>query len=833
MAAFIRLWRVLFLGIACLLPAAACAGGTAGGLANLSTDPNRGLFPASSIVDFRYLLNAPAGKHGFLTARDGHFYWADGGRARFWGVNISSRSVWVDHGRIEQVADVLARAGCNMVRFEALDTADGILDIPGSTNTQSLNPERLERLDYWIAQLKKRGIYVYLDLLDFRQFKPGDGVAAWDQLGRAAKPCAVFDDRLIFLQQEYARELLTHRNPYTGLRYVEDPAIALVEVCNEHGLFIKASELDALPDYYALELRRLWSAWLAHRYASRDALAAAWKRASGRDVLQPFEDPASGTVALPMFGGPLRAPADQPGAQGGVLAQPWDPRRAPARVADGVRFLYDMQRRYFRQMHQFLRGLGVKVPVTAVVSSDIPPDLASVADEMDFTAENYYFDHPAFTGKDWEGAFFYNDTNPLRFSSVYQIAPWLSALRWQGKPVVVREWAVVWPNRYRAVAMPEMAAYAGLQDVDAALLFGYQVERDPGRLGDFDHQADPTVWGLFGLAAQCFLRGDVQPSPYALTIRYSDEQLFHWPNTISDLYRCAWAARVESLYTPGTLPMLPNASGGRITSRRTRLAARGRRAYRTAGRRGTGPKTQPLLSKHIEVPGSSEASVSSLLQRFQMAGGACDPRMFDTGVLKSATGEVVRRTTEGLLELVTPRTVAVCGELPSGLPMHLGDWTVVTGTAVGAFMAVSLDGEPLVRSRRFVMKMVSRAENTGQELQAAQSGAPGKWLIKSWGKAPIRTFGRTSAVPTRILLKGRQLVSLGLCDGTWEVAVSGGQATLVCDTPGIRVSLFDQQTTTTPDVPIVVDLSLTRQAAQQPAGGHREDVSAYGAQAGR
>ena len=31
--------------------------------------------------------------------------------------------------------------------------------------------------------------------------------------------------------------LLTHKNPYTGLRYVEDPALAIVETHNEDCIF--------------------------------------------------------------------------------------------------------------------------------------------------------------------------------------------------------------------------------------------------------------------------------------------------------------------------------------------------------------------------------------------------------------------------------------------------------------------------------------------------------------------------------------------------------------------------------------------------------------------
>src|SRR5207244_2529490 len=91
----------------------------------------------------RHLLDAPAGKYGFLQARNGKFLWPNGKRARFWGVNISNKSVWVDHSTIDNVVEVLARAGCNMVRFEALDSTGGILDIErknSSSPTETPSP---------------------------------------------------------------------------------------------------------------------------------------------------------------------------------------------------------------------------------------------------------------------------------------------------------------------------------------------------------------------------------------------------------------------------------------------------------------------------------------------------------------------------------------------------------------------------------------------------------------------------------------------------------------------------------------------------------------------
>src|SRR5215471_8259762 len=72
-----------------------------------------------SAADVSFLLDAPAGKHGFTVVRNGHLEFASGGRARFWGVHFTDWS----RGSIEipAKADVpmwaaaLARFGVNLV----------------------------------------------------------------------------------------------------------------------------------------------------------------------------------------------------------------------------------------------------------------------------------------------------------------------------------------------------------------------------------------------------------------------------------------------------------------------------------------------------------------------------------------------------------------------------------------------------------------------------------------------------------------------------------------------------------------------------------------------
>src|SRR5580704_8374278 len=61
---------------------------TTNGMVPFTIDHRRGALSASP-VDVSLLLDAPAGKHGFVQVKDGHLVTADGQRIRFWGVNIS------------------------------------------------------------------------------------------------------------------------------------------------------------------------------------------------------------------------------------------------------------------------------------------------------------------------------------------------------------------------------------------------------------------------------------------------------------------------------------------------------------------------------------------------------------------------------------------------------------------------------------------------------------------------------------------------------------------------------------------------------------------------
>ena len=67
------------------LPAFVCAQ-SVGGLKPFTIDHRAG---SNSLIDLSFLLDAPAGKNGFIRVEKGHLVKPDGKRIRFWGVNLT------------------------------------------------------------------------------------------------------------------------------------------------------------------------------------------------------------------------------------------------------------------------------------------------------------------------------------------------------------------------------------------------------------------------------------------------------------------------------------------------------------------------------------------------------------------------------------------------------------------------------------------------------------------------------------------------------------------------------------------------------------------------
>ena len=273
----VALWSVpLLLGCASFSPAQNFTGGYSFALPPQDTTTQTFLpaFPARPI--------APQDFIG--VGLDGHFSLNDA-PVRFFGTNCVADGAVPAKTKASFIAGRLRKMGFNLIRFHHLDNPWSTLSLLyGTGDTRHLNLYALDRLEFFIAELKKNGVYVNMNLHVARTFRTADGVTAADSLPEFGKGVTIFDPRLIWLQQEYASQLLTHVNPYTGLSMVNDPAIAMIEVTNENSLFrfwrdgllMPIPLGGVLSFYHDAMLDSLWHAYLAAAYGSTTALAAAW-----------------------------------------------------------------------------------------------------------------------------------------------------------------------------------------------------------------------------------------------------------------------------------------------------------------------------------------------------------------------------------------------------------------------------------------------------------------------------------------------------------------------------------------------------------------------------
>ncbi|HEX2674271.1 MAG TPA: CIA30 family protein, partial [Polyangiaceae bacterium] len=413
--------------------------------------PYRGTDPQKrrgTALDVSRLLDAPAGKYGPVRRAGDGFSFANGKPARFWGVNLVAAANFPTHAEADALAELLAQIGVNITRHHHLDAAWSRPNMFGYTDsTQKLDPEALERFDYLVAALQKRGIYQFFDMLVHRKPGGSDNVLAPSDVAAGFKIEGEFAPQLIELQERFVEQLMGHVNPYTKRAYAKDPALALVEVINEDSLFWVQAEGEfaiGSPEYRAM-LAKQFSEWLAkHVPGGRAALAERWKAdARGGQGLGAEEDPARGNVdAVVQFAGD-------------------DPKRlSRARGADTLRFYYDAVLGYYRRIQSKLKQLGYQSPLAGSNHwVETPIDLFVNA-QLDFIDRHAYWAHP-------NGGWGYNTNISWEPGSLLKDAGLgvlgsLATRRVKGLPYTASEWQTSAPNDYRQEGVLVMGAYAAL-----------------------------------------------------------------------------------------------------------------------------------------------------------------------------------------------------------------------------------------------------------------------------------------------------------------------------------------------------------------------------------
>jgi hypothetical protein len=468
--------------------------------------------PTPSAIDFTPFIDRPAGKGGHLKVRGSRFVDATGKRVRFWGVNIALGATFPDKAMAPILADDLARMGVNIVRFHHLDVNwGGALLKDGTETTQELDAERLDRLDFFIYELKERGIYIDLGLNVMRFYKAGDEVRDHAVLGMG-KAAVYFNPRLIELQKLYATQLLTHKNPYTHNEYRDEPALAIVEVLNENSI-IEAwwtgrlvgrddkggDTWSPLPVSYAEELTTLFNDWLP-------TVCTPEELAGFRAEQKVADDSPIPRLANDQF---------------------WSVSRE--RFFVEARFLMHIESQFFKKMIKFLKEeLGLKS--LTVGSADHNDWITGYPHQtglslFDVLDGHGYWEHPEIgTKTKSKNTPMVND--PLD-STVVQFAR--SAM--QGKPFTISEVNHPFPHEFACEGYPILTAYALLQDWDGINWFDWEYGRlKPAGVGVqpygwFDISNDPVKLACLVSSALMWHRGDVKSARATFSRSLNSEQI--------------------------------------------------------------------------------------------------------------------------------------------------------------------------------------------------------------------------------------------------------------------------------------------------------------------
>ncbi|MFN7142719.1 MAG: hypothetical protein ACK4YP_03015, partial [Myxococcota bacterium] len=481
-----------------------------------------------------------------VTVKDGHLAYPDGSRARFWGINLVREGALPDPAAAEDYARSLAHAGFNLVRPHHMDfEGEGSLANPerGEPGEPLALPEMLDRMDRFHAALKRAGVYTWLETWTLRSFRKEEGLPAPQGIPVGNKYAPFYWEEYADAKKAWVRALYDRTNPYTGLRYADDPAVAAFEIANEDSLLVawNGGMLERLPGPHRRKLDERWNVWLRAKYKTDAALNAAW-RGTSRAGLQLGETLALDSVAR------------EPSLRGRTELYP------AARAADLVQFYAELEDAHHAEMARFLReDLGFDVPLVCNTSFGVPSADARLA-ACDIVDLHVYWDPIAESNVFFDHALV---ERPMHGRMIEKLA-WCQA----DKPCTMSELNHTWPNRYGQEAPILWASLLARQDLDAVMWFAYSHGPfDPapdGPAGALDLAGRFSSWVQMPTASALFRSGAVAPPARRYVRWWSPDALLRDLSEPSSLWldpQVAWRSALDNLLrtsfapTPSVGPM--------------------------------------------------------------------------------------------------------------------------------------------------------------------------------------------------------------------------------------------------------------------------------------
>ncbi len=475
-------------------------------------------------LDVSYVLDAPAGKHGYVTVKGENFVFEDGITARFWGTNNAETASFQSHEKVDRYVDILAASGMNMVRIMDIDGGYFSPNVFGfNKDNMTVDAEAMDQLCYFWAKCKEKGIYIQYCLMGVRYPSEAMNHPAYDDLGQGFKTEIYFDEQLQELTRKLEETILTWENPYTGTTLATDPCVAMFEINNESNLIntfgmYSGTNYEITSEYEKNLFRKLFNEYLKELYGSNEELVKAWT-SDNKVALRDGESLDDGTVVL-----------DEKYLKSNFSRK---------RVNDSFSFLYKLQKEYHEDMIRWLKDLGVKAPVTG--TTNLPSnDRADIYEnaQFDYLARHQYQSHPQ-SGTDYKVGAYAGEVDSIILNPAASSLSSNAARRVTGIPYIVNEFQQCEPNMYIAenyLVSSAIFSYQGWSGLNFPFKVGELSETSKNQITDFFQvMGHPLRYGTLASSSLLYHRNEIGEAKNGYYTNYTEKDALNATNQSTGL----------------------------------------------------------------------------------------------------------------------------------------------------------------------------------------------------------------------------------------------------------------------------------------------------------
>jgi len=644
-------------------------------------DPKPDPFTPSSAFDLRSLNEKQAGDGGVIAARGSHFvHSATGQPVRFWAVNGPPQNLSGDE--LRDCARMLAKHGVNLVRIHgAYYDRDGTLD-----------PARVRHTLEVVEAMKEQGIYSHLSIYFPLWLDPKPGNTFLPGYDGKQHPFAAlyFNKDFQARYRDWWKAVLLTPDEKTGRRLLDDPAVFGLEIINEDSYFFWTFTDKNVPDPELRIVEGLFADWAGQKYGSLDAAMKHW---NGQKT--PRDNPAENRLGFrPLYN---------------IFSQ------KSARDKDTAAFLLENQRAFYKDIYDFLRGLGFKGLITASNWATASPAVFGPLEKYSYTATDFLDRHGYFecnhkgdnaawsirNGHTW------SDRSALRFDPEALGKPKLFVhpvmeVHYDDKPSMISETTFTRPNRYRSEAPLYYAAYGALQDGDAVVHFALDGARWSVKPNYWMQQwtvMSPSQMAQFPAAALIYRKGLVSAGETLVDLNLNLADLLELKGTPMPQDAALDELRLKDV------PLATELKADTLIDPLVHYVGRTDVHFT----RESKPSKLADLSNYIDRKGQSVTSI---------------------------TGQLKLDYARGVLRINAPAAQGASGNLNAAGPVTLNDLTISSDMDLLHIVAVSLDEQPLASSRKVLLQVMSEETPTG--FQSVPTDNPAVRRITNIGRDPWR-----------------------------------------------------------------------------------------------